>query len=255
MNTAKIIHNNLIQTVIRVLYPIYRWLVYAPFLVLSTVILGALAVLLTLLTNPRLAGQVAAVTWARLNAFVTPMPVTVLGRENIDLKQSYVIVANHQSLFDIFVVYGWLDIDFRWVIKKELRKVPVLGYCCEVLEHVFVDRTNTEAAVASLNAAKERLVDGTSILFFPEGTRSKTGDLLPFKKGAFRMGQDLQLPILPVSIVGTRKVLPSGTTTLYPGRAKLVIHPPISTDGATLLSLSKQSRKLIASALEEGAVK
>ena len=88
-------------------------------------------------------------------------------------KQSYVIVSNHQSQYDILLMYGWLGTDFRWVMKKELRRVPVLGLACEKLGHIYVDRSDSAAAVASLNAARKKLVNGTSVVFFPEGTRSR----------------------------------------------------------------------------------
>jgi 1-acyl-sn-glycerol-3-phosphate acyltransferase len=155
------------------------------------------------------------------------MRVKVIGRRNVDPLQSYVIVSNHQSQYDIFVLYGWLNIDFKWVMKQELRKVPAIGISCERLGHIYVDRSNREAALSSINAAKQRIVDGTSVLFFPEGTRSRDNRMRPFKKGAFRMALDLQLPILPITIQGTRYILPSDTLDLYPGRATMIIHPPI----------------------------
>ncbi|HSO21242.1 MAG TPA: lysophospholipid acyltransferase family protein, partial [Desulfosarcina sp.] len=158
------------------------------------------------------------------------------------------IVSNHQSHFDIFVLYGWLDIDFKWVMKQELRKVPVIGIACERLGHIYVDRSNREAALASINAAKQRIVDGTSVLFFPEGTRSRDNRMRPFKKGAFRMALDLQLPILPITIQGTRDILPSDTLDLFPGRVTMTIHPPIAVedyDHTQLDSLIARTRQVI----------
>lgn len=233
----------------RKLYKIYAWLVFAPILVLSTVFFGVSAVILLFFLSPRQVGVLCAKTWARVNSYATPMFVTVRGRENVDPHQSYVIVSNHQSQFDIFVLYGWLNIDFKWVMKKELRKVPVIGVACERLGHIYVDRSNRESALASINAAKQRIVDGTSVLFFPEGTRSRDRRMRPFKKGAFRMALDLQLPILPVTIVGTRDILPSDTLDLYPGRAAMIIHPPIAVDRydtSRLNELMARTREVIA---------
>ncbi len=147
-------------------------------------------------------------------AWVTPMRVSVEGRENLDPKQSYVLVSNHQSQYDIFLLYGWLGVDFKWVMKKELRKVLGIGVACDRLGHIFIDRSNHAAALATLETAKERIVDGTSVIFFPEGTRSRDGQLKKFKKGAFRMAVDLGLPILPLTVTGTRDVLPAGTSDL-----------------------------------------
>jgi 1-acyl-sn-glycerol-3-phosphate acyltransferase len=217
--------------ILRKLYKIYAWLVVAPILGISTVFFGTSTVILLFFLKPRLVSTLCGKTWARVNSFVTPMRVRVIGRQNVDPLQSYVIVSNHQSQYDIFVLYGWLNIDFKWVMKQELRKVPAIGISCERLGHIYVDRSNREAALASINAAKQRIVDGTSVLFFPEGTRSRDNRMRPFKKGAFRMALDLQLPILPITIQGTRDILPSDTLDLYPGRATMIIHPPIPIDG------------------------
>ena len=235
--------------IFRKLYKIYTWVVYAPILGLATVFFGTGAVLLTFFIKPRLVAALCAKPWARVNSYAAPMLVTVVGREHIDPHQSYVIVSNHQSQFDIFVLYGWLDIDFKWVMKQELRKVPVIGIACERLGHIFVDRSNRDAALAAINDAKQRIVDGTSVLFFPEGTRSREQRMRPFKKGAFRMAFDLQLPILPITIQGTREILPSDTTDLYPGRAKMIIHPPISIGDYTSEQLDElilRTRQVIA---------
>jgi 1-acyl-sn-glycerol-3-phosphate acyltransferase len=214
-----------------ILYQPYKWLVFMPVLLLSTAFLGVLAVVLAVTLGPRIGSRVCGVTWARLNALLTPMPVRVFGRQHVDPRQSYVVVSNHKSHYDVFVLYGWLGIDFRWVMKQELRKVPFLGVGCEKIGHIFIDRSNHQAAVAAIEEAKERIVDGTSVLFFPEGTRSRSGELGRFKKGAFRMALDLGLPLLPVTVLGTDKVLPAESRRLRPGRATLVIHEPIPIDG------------------------
>ena len=232
------------------LFFIYRWLIYVPYLVLSTIILGACTLIANALVSAKFAAETFVVAWAKSNAAIAFMKVKTVGLENIDPRQSYIIVANHQSLFDIFVMYGWLGIDIKWVIKKELRKAPIIGYCCEALNHVFIDRSNRQAALASLEEAKRFIVDGTSIIFFPEGTRSKTGKLGTFKKGAFRMALDMDLPLLPVTLSGTNKILPSGSTRLMPGTAKMIVHPPISLEDNNANSLSTLSKEAIASGLQ-----
>lgn len=208
------------------LYQPYKWLFYIPLLALSTFIFGLLAILLSFI-NKRLSSQVGGAAWARWSGFIAPVKVAVAGKEHIDKNQSYVIVANHQSLFDIFIMYGWLGIDIRWVMKYELRKVPVLGIACKRVGHIFVNRSNTKASLESINQAKKDIVNGTSVIFFPEGTRSRNGQLGKFKKGAFKLAFELQLPILPVTINGTHKILPSGTMDLTPGKAEMIIHPSI----------------------------
>jgi 1-acyl-sn-glycerol-3-phosphate acyltransferase len=235
-----------------VLYQPYKWLVFMPVLVLSTLFFGSLAVPLAMIFGPRFASWICGGWWARLNSYFTPMLVRVRGREHIDPNQSYVLVANHQSHYDVFVLYGWLGIDFKWVMKQELRKIPALGFACEKIGHIYIDRSNHQAALASIEAAKDRIVNGTSVLFFAEGTRSRDGELGRFKKGAFRMALDLGLPILPLTLSGTRKVLPPTTLDVFPGQVSLTIHEPVAIDGLTdkeIPELMTKVRDIVASAL------
>jgi 1-acyl-sn-glycerol-3-phosphate acyltransferase len=174
------------------------------------------------------ASYIGGAIWARINVWMTPVFVKVSGRKNIEIQQSYVVIANHQSAFDIFILYGFLGIDFKWIMKHELRKVPGIGIGCEKVGHIFIDRADHESAIKTLCAAKKKIVNGTSVIFFPEGTRSSDGIIRDFKKGAFKMALDLNLPILPVTIIGTRKILPNKTIDLFPGKVLLKIHEPIS---------------------------
>ena len=234
------------------LYQPYKYLVFAPVVGLVTAVLAIAAFCLSFVLPSRTVGSLTAVPWARTLATLPPMRVRVEGRENIDPQQSYVLASNHQSQYDIFVLYGWLGIDFRWVMKKELRSVPAIGVSCERLDHIFIDRSDRAAAVATLEDAKKKIVDGTSVMFFPEGTRSRGGELRRFKKGAFRMAIDLGLPILPLTVTGTRDVLPADTSNLLPGSARLIIHEPIPVDGMTkndCSALSDRVREVIASGL------
>jgi len=113
-------------------------------------------------------------------------------------------------------------------MKMELRKVPFLGAACERLNHVFVDRKNRKASLDSIEKAKNKIKNGTSIVFFPEGTRNQSTTMSKFKKGAYMMALQLQLPILPITINGTNKILPTGTMDLVPGKAEIIIHEPIA---------------------------
>lgn len=213
-------------------YQVYKWFIFIPFLCLSTIVLTILAMPIIWLFGQR-AGQVSGRLWARLNSHITPMRMTLEGCENVDHEQSYVVVANHQSQYDIFAIYGWLPVDFRWVMKAELRRVPVLGYYCHIAGHVFINRSNHTSALESINSAKKKISGGTSILFFPEGTRSLTGEVTEFKKGAFVFALKNGLPILPVTISGTRNILPPRTMDLFPGNARITIHKPVDISSYT----------------------
>jgi 1-acyl-sn-glycerol-3-phosphate acyltransferase len=212
-----------------------------------------LAVLISSLVNQRIGSYLGGVIWSRINAFLTPMFVSVTGDEHIDKGRSYVIISNHQSLYDIFVIYGWLGIDIKWIMKKELAKIPGIGFGSKKVGHIFLDRSNSRVALESLNEAKKKLVNGTSVVIFPEGTRSTTGKMSVFKKGAFKLAIELGLPILPITIMGTKDVLPTGTIALRPGKVSMIIHEPIEIhdqNEESIKDLMTKARNIIASPYE-----
>lgn len=242
------------QNILYLLYQPYKWLIYVPFFCLSTILFGSIAAILAFMTNERIASYVGGVIWARINSWMTPMFVKVSGRKNIDINQSYVVIANHQSAFDIFVLYGFLNIDFKWVMKQEARKLPGIGIGCEKVGHIFIDRTDHDSAIKSLNEAKKKIINGTSIIFFPEGTRSFDGSIRDFKKGAFKMALDLDLPILPVTIIGTKAILPNKTLDLFPGKVSMRIHEPIlieSYSDVNIDELVKKAHKIMVEAIKK----
>ncbi len=232
-------------------YQPYKWLFVLPLLITSTFACGILAIITSILFTPR-TGGLFAVMWARINSFCTPMTVNVVGAENIESGVSYVITANHQSLYDIYVLYGWLGMDFKWVMKKELEKVPVLGIACKTLGHIFIDRSDSKGAVDTINAAKTKIANGTSVLFFPEGTRSGDGKMREFKKGAFKMAVDLGIPVLPVTINGTRNILPKNSLDLMPGGVTMIIHKPIPVkhNDESVTRLMNETRMIISASMD-----
>lgn len=233
-------------------YKLYKWLGVTTLAGLNTFLM-AIPCILTCYFSPKLASRIFARWWAKINVYITPARVYIHGEENLDSSQSYVVVANHLSQFDIFALYGWLKLDLKWVMKAEMRKIPIVGAACHAMGHIFIDRKNRERAVATLKEAQKTLVDGTSVLFFPEGTRSESGKLQAFKKGAFVMAKDIDLPILPITIIGSNDVLPTNTFDLKPGNIHVVIHPAISAAQVQEQDaewLMQQARNRIASALD-----
>jgi 1-acyl-sn-glycerol-3-phosphate acyltransferase len=230
-------------------YQLYVWLIFVPLVVVLTLLFSMLTVIFASLINPNWASKVFAVTWAKTIAYLTPVRVIVEGGENAHREQSYVVVSNHQSLYDILLVYGWLELDLKWVMKKELRKVPGIGLGCEKAGHIFVDRKKPKQAAQAIKDALARLGKGVGILFFPEGTRSRDGHLLPFKKGAFRLSVEQDLPILPITLAGTRDVLSSHSLSLFPGTIRMVIHPAIDPSGKDADELLEEIRNTISSAM------
>jgi len=237
------------------LYQVYVWLVFAPLGFLLTFLAGWGTVLVATLTTPRIASRYVAANWAKLLCWLTPVRVSVDGGENADPSKSYVVVCNHQSQYDIFLVYGFLKLDLKWVLKAELRKVPGVGIGCEKAGHIFVDRSNPDQSRKAVSDALAGVGDGVGVLFFAEGTRSVDGKLGPFKKGAFRVAASQNLPVLPVTIIGTRDIQKPRSWTIFPGSIRMVIHPAIEPEGAsdaeTVRYLLTRTREAISSALPE----
>jgi 1-acyl-sn-glycerol-3-phosphate acyltransferase len=239
-----------IRNFLRWLYFPWTWLVFIPYLAVSTIFWGTMA-LLTSFISKRLSFH-CGTAWAWLLCRANLTWVRVTGRQHVKKGQSYIIMTNHQSHFDVLAIYGHWGWQFRWVMKQELRKVPGLGYGCAAVGHIFIDRSNREKAIASLKAARPLLDGGVSVMFFPEGTRSRDGRLREFKKGGFMMALDLELPILPVSITGSRHVLPGMTRKLLPGLIRIKIHEPIDVSEyghEQRDRLMEDVRKVIASGL------
>jgi 1-acyl-sn-glycerol-3-phosphate acyltransferase len=230
-------------------YQLYAWLIFLPLVILLTLLFSMLTVIFATLVNPEWASRVVAASWGKTMAYLTPVKVTVEGAENAQRDQSYVVVSNHQSQYDILLIYGWLKLDLKWVMKKELRKLPGIGIGCEKAGHIFVDRRNPKQASIAIKEALERMGKGIGFLFFPEGTRSPDGRLLSFKKGAFRLSIDQELPLLPITLVGTRNVLPARSLRLFPGSIKMVIHPAIDSAGKSVEQLIDESRAAITSGM------
>jgi 1-acyl-sn-glycerol-3-phosphate acyltransferase len=238
------------------LYQPYKWLFFVPAFFIFTFIFGIFALIFSIIAGSRVAGLLFGVYWAKFIAYLTPISVKVTGSENVKPRQSYIVVTNHQSAFDILVIYGWLGIDIKWVMKRELRYIPGLGFGSRMVGHIFIDRSSVRSSMKSIEHAKKRIKKGTSLVFFPEGSRSLTGEVGSFKKGAFKTAFDLDLPILPVTINGTRNILPSRSWDILPGKATITIHPPIDLNSHTYENVDKLmeiTRQSIISGLEDNA--
>lgn len=154
-------------------------------------------------------------------------------QKNITPGSRYVIISNHQSQFDILALVTSLRLQFRWVIKKELLRVPLFGWALYAARNVFIDRGNHEKALESIHKGVDRLPEGVSVLVFVEGTRSMDGTLGKFKKGGFMISVEKCLPILPVAVKGSRDILPKGSAVFTPGRIEVVLCNPVDPTGYT----------------------
>jgi 1-acyl-sn-glycerol-3-phosphate acyltransferase len=166
--------------------------------------------------------------WASRVIANAEMMISVTGREHIDPKQTYLVMSNHQSHYDVAVIYYVLGAKMRMVAKRELFEVPLFGTAMKAAGFISVDRGNNKSAIASLEEARHALESGTPIWIAPEGTRSPTGELMPFKKGGFVIAVETGTPVLPVSIAGTREVLPAhGRRSRAGVEVYVTIHPPV----------------------------
>jgi 1-acyl-sn-glycerol-3-phosphate acyltransferase len=188
--------------------------------------------------------------WAYTLLVVTNVHPHISGRGKIKKGQSYIIISNHQSEFDILALVTTLGIQFRWIIKKELKKVPLFGYALYKSRNIFIDRSNTKEAIKSINEGIDRLPKGASAMFFAEGTRSDDGSIQEFKKGGFIMAIEKGLPILPVTVNGSRKVLPKKSLVFSSGPIEVIIGEPVETLGCShemIKDLMDKTRRIIVS--------
>lgn len=165
--------------------------------------------------------------WARILLFISNIKVEVIGRENVLVDRPQIFMVNHQSNFDILIVQAYIPSQFRWIAKKELFAIPIFGSSMRRLGTVEIDRQNRDSAIKSLDEAAQKIREGKSVITFPEGTRSRDGRIRPFKKGIFYLAIKSGVSIIPVSIIGTRKIMPRRSLKIHPGKITMIIDKPI----------------------------
>ena len=208
------------------IYFIYQYLIAWPLLMVLTIFTAVFTVCTVHWRNAEWVHKVQQF-WSCSFFWLMFIPVSIDGEEHIQPGQSYVFVANHQSMFDVWLVYGWLPVIFKWLMKAELRKVPFVGTGCKAAGHIFIDRRNSKAALESIREVEKQLVNGVSTVIFPEGTRSLDGEVGRFKRGAFQIALDLGLPVIPLSLDGCFEVLPKGKPFVHRHPVHMHIGEPI----------------------------
>lgn len=211
----------------RILYIIYQICIGLPIFLVLTLLTALTTMLGCWLGNGHFWGYYPGKIWSQLTCILFLLPIKIEGKENIDHKTSYVFLANHQGAFDIFLIYGYLERNFKWMMKKSLRKIPFVGKACESAGFIFVDKSSPRKIYETIKNAESVLQGGTSMVVFPEGARTFNGHMRDFKKGAFQMADQLQLPVVPMTIDGSFDVLPRTGHLLHWHRMKLIIHKPI----------------------------
>jgi len=207
-----------------------RVLIQAPLVVLATAVWSSLGILVGLVDGSGRGCRWIAGAWSRDLLRIGRINVRVEGLENLPAGPA-VYAANHASAVDIPIVFGHVPVDFRIIHKRSLRLVPLLGQAMWAARHIAIDRKNAFRARRSLAAAADRLRHGMSLMVFPEGTRSPDGEVRRFKRGSLALALDAGVPVVPVSLVGVRAVVPHGFFSLQPGTVTVRVQPPVPVQG------------------------
>jgi 1-acyl-sn-glycerol-3-phosphate acyltransferase len=193
--------------------------------------------------------------WARSLLWLAGVRVRFEGPERAEWPDRAVIVANHQSWFDVFALATELPVTYRFVAKEELSRIPIFAQAWKGCGHISLPRSDSGRAIQSLNQAGRQVRDGKSaIVLFPEGTRSPDGRLRKFKKGAFVLAINNGVPVIPVAISGSRAVMPKGSFRIRPGEIRIRVGDPIPTEGLKPRDrddLLRRSRAVVASLMED----
>jgi 1-acyl-sn-glycerol-3-phosphate acyltransferase len=220
----------------------------------ASAIIYSSAAVLTGLFSRRLALRVARL-WCRHLLLATGVRLTVQGLANIERGKSYVFVANHQSHYDIPVLFAGIGSTISFIAKKELFRIPVFGWGMKSIGCISLDRKSPRKARTAMTRAVEILrKDNLSLVLFPEGTRSETGDVGEFKRGSFTLAIEAGVPVVPVAIQGTGEIHRKGSSRVYPGEVTVIVGTPLSTEAIQNLSkeeLSGAIRGSIVAALND----
>ena len=205
---------------------LYQWIIVMPIMVVITIMTALITIIGCFLGNHRVWGYYPGLIWSRLFCLISLVRIEVRGREKLDRSTSYVFVANHQGAYDIFLIYGYLGHKFKWMMKSSLRRIPFVGAACAAAGFIFVDRSG-KGLRETLAAAEKILTGGRSLVVFPEGSRTPDGKIHRFKKGAYQIADDLSLPVVPLTIDGSYRVLSKNSKLIRPGKIVLTVHDPI----------------------------
>jgi 1-acyl-sn-glycerol-3-phosphate acyltransferase len=208
-------------------------LVAIPLIYLYTIVMGSLSLISSLFDRGGRKQHWCAQTWCRMIAQTAGARVRVHGAEHIEPDASYVFLSTHQSYMDIPAMLGYLPAQLRIAAKKSLFRIPFMGWHLTRAGHIPIDRSSTQNAVASMQKAADYLRHGVCAFVFPEGTRSRDGYLHRFKKGGFKLAMQARVPIIPVTIIGSRQVLPPDEIIFRPGTIDMYLDAPIPTAGLT----------------------
>jgi 1-acyl-sn-glycerol-3-phosphate acyltransferase len=223
-----------------------------PAITLYTIVLGTISLLSSIVDRSGDLGHRCARAWSRLILATTGVRVTVVGADRLDPRKSYVLATNHQSIYDIPIIFATLPLQLRIVAKASLGSIPFLGWHLHRTGHLLVDRKNPGAGI--IDKMRRLVSESHSLIVFPEGTRSIDGRVGRFKKGSFLVAVDAGLPVVPVSISGSRHVMRKGEVTVRPGHVRIIVHDPIPSAGLSrtgVIDLGNQVREVVKRGVDE----
>lgn len=192
-----------------------------------SIILGLLATVVGLFDKSGNRSHNISRLWCRLLCQLNGVKVEIIGRENILTDRPQIFVSNHQGYFDIFALSGYLPVQIRWVAKSSLFKLPFMGWAMSASGYIPVVRDDRKKAYEAFNKTIEKIKEGSSIIIFPEGTRSEDGEIGPFKKGSNLIASRSKSPMVPITIIGSGDIIKKGSARITPGSVQIIISPPV----------------------------
>ncbi|HUT71078.1 MAG TPA: lysophospholipid acyltransferase family protein [Desulfatiglandales bacterium] len=213
---------------------LFFWVFFGIFNTLFWILFGILLSLF--LAGSKTIHFYCAVPWAKIILWGTGVKVEIRGLPSIDRQKTYIFVPNHLSFFDIFSLLAYLSVDFKFILKKELMRIPVLGWSIKRAGYISINRSSPAKARRTFERAVDRIKSGTSLVMFAEGTRGYDGHLQPLKRGAFQLAVASGVPVVPVAIKGTKEIMPKGSFTIRKGSIVIQLGEPIET-----ISYTKQT--------------
>ena len=209
---------------------LYHTLRFWVLIISLSIILGTVATLLGVLDRSGNQSHKVAALWSRLICRWNGIKVEVSGKENILVDQPQIFIANHQGYYDIFTLAGYLTVQLRWVSKAVLFRVPFMGWAMRAAGYIPVERNNRKQSYQAFLNTLEAIKEGSSVVIFPEGTRSEDGSIGVFKKGSQLLAQRAKVPMVPVAIIGTRDIIRKGSMLFHPGTVRIIISPCIALE-------------------------
>ncbi len=214
---------------LNIIYKIYSFVIALPIFIVVTIITALVIMLFALLGDKDKTDYFLSKWWSKITCRIFLLGIKVEGRDKLDKTQSYVFLANHQGYFDIFLTYGYLGHNFKWMMKEYLRKIPLVGIACSATGQIFVDDTRAGIKKA-VEQSRKTLTRGMSMVIFPEGTRTYDGSMGEFKRGAFMLSGEIGLPVVPMTINGSFRVFSRKAKSVSHGTLHLTVHDPITPE-------------------------